>query len=148
MVGEQVDERDLKILELLRRNARSSYGEIAKEVGISDVAVMKRIRKLESIGVIKRYTIIADDKRAGYGAVSITGVDVDPERLFEVSSALNGKQYVKYLAISSGDHQIMAIVKAKDASELAKYHEEISRMPGVRRVCPSVIVDVVKFEEV
>ncbi|HEU16501.1 MAG TPA: Lrp/AsnC family transcriptional regulator [Nitrososphaeria archaeon] len=148
MSNELVDEKDQVILDKLRKNARCSYGEIAKELGMSDVAVMKRIRKLEAEGVIKKYTIIADDRRVGYGATSITGVDVDPEHLFEVSSTLKGKPYVKYLAISSGDHQIMVVVKAKDNSELARYHEEMSALPGVRRICPSVVLDILKFDEV
>lgn len=143
-----MDEKDRVIIERLKANARSSYGEIAKDLGMSDVAVMKRIRKLEAEGVIKKYTIIADDRKVGYGAVSITGLDVDPEHLFEVSSALKGKPYVKYLAISSGDHEIMAIIKARDNEELARYHEEISSLPGVRRICPSMILDVLKFEEI
>ncbi|MGC8969224.1 MAG: Lrp/AsnC family transcriptional regulator [Conexivisphaera sp.] len=148
MNDELVDEKDLVILNKLRNNARSSYGEIAKELGISDVAVMKRIRKLEAEGVIKRYTIIADDRKAGYGAVSITGIDVEPERLFEVASALRDKPYVKYLAISSGDHEIMVIVKARDNAEMANYHAEMAALPGVKRICPSMILDVLKFEEV
>jgi Lrp/AsnC family transcriptional regulator for asnA, asnC and gidA len=147
MSTELVDEKDAVILSKLRKNARSSYGEIAKELGISDVAVMKRIRKLEEEGVIRRYTIIADDRMAGYGATSMTGLDVEPEHLFDIASSLKEKPYVKYLAISSGDHQIMAIIKARDSSELASYHSEISRLPGVRRICPSVIMDIMKFDE-
>ncbi len=147
MGSDLVDERDLVIIEKLRRNARSSYGEIAKELGISDVAVMKRIRKLESQGVIKAYTIIADDKAVGYGATSITGIDVEPDHLFDVASALKEKPYAKYVAISSGDHQIIAIIKARNREELASYHSEISALPGVKRICPSMVLEVLKFDE-
>jgi len=72
-----IDEKDLKILEILRKNSRTPYSEIAKIVGISDVAVIKRIRKLEQLGLIRKYTIIIDPKKLGYNAVSITGIDVE-----------------------------------------------------------------------
>ncbi len=139
-----IDEKDKKILEILKGNARASYTEIARSLGISDVAVIKRIRKLEQAGIIKKYTIIVDPKKLGYNAVSITGVDVEPEHMFKVLSFLREKEYVKYLALTSGDHSIIAIIWAKDSNELARIHDEISSLPGVKRVCPAIILDVVK----
>ncbi len=140
----QLDEKDMKIIEILMGNARASYSEIAKALGVSDVAVIKRVRKLEQQGIIKKYTILVDPKKLGYEAVSITGVDVDPEYLFKTVSILKEKDYVKYLALTSGDHQIIATIWARTRDELARILDEISRMPGVKRVCPAVILDVVK----
>ena len=139
-----LDEKDLKIIEILRENARTSYTDIARQLGISDVAVLKRIRKLEQLGVIRKYTIVVDPKKLGYTAISITGIDVAPEQLFTVLDELKSKEYVKFLALTSGDHGIMATIWARDSRELAKIHDEISKMDGVKRVCPAVILDVLK----
>lgn len=139
-----LDEKDLKIIEILRENARTSYTDIARKLGISDVAVLKRIRKLEQLGVIRKYTVIVDPKKLGYTAISITGIDVAPEQLFTVLDKLKNKEYIKFLALTSGDHAIMATVWAKNSRELARIHDEISKMDGVKRVCPAVILDVLK----
>lgn len=139
-----MDEKDRTIIERLRENARISYGEIARILRISDVAVMKRVKKLEREGVIKKYTVEVDDAKLGYGSVSLTGIDVEPEHLFNTAMQLKDKDHVAYLAITSGDHQIMTVIKAKDNEEMAKIHEEISGMTGVRRVCPSIVQDVIK----
>jgi len=139
-----IDEKDLKIIKLLQENSRIPYTELAKKVGISDVAVIKRIKKLEKQGVIKKYTIVIDPKKLGYNSVSIVGINVEPEYLFPVISHLKEKDYVKYLALSSGDHTLMAIIWARNGSELAKIHNEISKLPGVTKVCPSIILDVIK----
>jgi len=139
-----IDEKDLKIIKLLQENSRMPYTELAKKVGISDVAVIKRIKKLEKQGVIKKYTIVIDPKKLGYNSVSIVGINVEPEYLFPVISHLKEKDYVKYLALSSGDHTLMAIIWARNGSELAKIHNEISKLPGVTKVCPSIILDVIK----
>jgi len=139
-----IDEKDLKIIEILMNNSRASYSEIAKVLGVSDVAVIKRIRKLEQQGVIKKYTVIVDPKKLGYEVVSITGIDVEPEYLFKIVSFLEKKDYVKYLALTSGDHQIIATIWARTREELEKILDEIMKTSGVKRVCPAVILDVVK----
>lgn len=139
-----LDEKDLKIIETLLSNARASYSEMAKKLDVSDVAVIKRVKKLEQQGVIKKYTVLVDPRRLGFEAISITGVDVNPEHLFKVVQRLREKDDVKYLALTSGDHQIIATIWAKSREELAKILDEISKIQGVERVCPAVVLDVVK----
>ncbi len=141
-----LNEKDLEIIKLMRENSRIPYTELAKRVGISDVAVIKRIKKLERRGVIKKYTIIVDPKKLGYNSVSIVGINVEPEYIFPTISFLKDKEYVKYLALSSGDHTLMAVIWARNGDELAKIFEEITKLPGVTKVCPSIILDVIKEE--
>lgn len=142
--GTKLDERDKKILEELMRNARVSYTELAKRLGISDVAVIKRVRRLEQQGVIKRYTIEVNPRSLGYRVVSYTGIDVEPEHLLDVAEVLKKKPYVRRLSITSGDHDLMAVIWARDSDELRRIHEEISRLPGVKRVCPAIVLEELK----
>jgi len=139
-----IDEIDLKIIEILSRNARTPYVDIARELGISDVAVIKRIKKLESEKVIKKYTIIVDYTKLGYSKASITGINVEPDALLNVVEALKDKPYIKSLYITSGDHALIAVIYARDSDELSRIHKEISSIPGVSKVYPSVLVEVVK----
>ncbi len=139
-----LDDKDLMIINMLKENSRIPYTDIARKLGISDVAVLKRIRKLEQLGVIKKYTIIVDPKKLGYNAVSITGIDSEPEHLFNVLEELKNKDYVNFLALTSGDHSIIAIIWARDSRELARIHDEISKINGVKRVCPALILDILK----
>lgn len=139
-----IDEKDVKIINMLLENGRISYSEIAKAIGLSDVAVIKRIRKLEQMGVIRKYTVVIDPKKLGYKVVSITGIDVEPEYMFNIINTLKEKSYVKYLAITSGDHGIMAIIWARDSDDIARIHREIASMNGVKRVCPAIILDIIK----
>ncbi len=50
-----MDEIDERILDLLKGNARMSYQELGDAIGMSRVAAMKRVRKLETDGVIRGY---------------------------------------------------------------------------------------------
>ncbi len=146
MTSIELDEKDWQILKTLSRNARIPFAELARSLGLSDVAVLKRVKRLEQAGIIKGYTIHIDYSRLEYRLTSITGIDVEPEYLFTIAEKLKSMENVKYVAITSGDHSIMVKIIARDQEELMKMHEEISKMPGVRRVCPSIILEVLKDE--
>lgn len=145
MVG-TIDEVDVKIIWDLVKNARISCSEIARKVGLSDVAVSKRIRRLEESKVILKYTAIIDPVKVGYTKISYTGLNVKPENLIDVISHLREKSYVKYLAVTTGDHNLMVVIWAKDGEELINIHEEMKKIPGVINVYPAIIADVVKNE--
>lgn len=127
-------------------NSRKSFRDIAKSLKLSDVAVIKRVKKLESSGVIRKYTIIVDPFKLGFMKISFTGINVKPEKMFEVIMQLKEKDFIKYIAITTGDHEIIAIMWASDSDELRKYHEEIKRIDGVIDIYPAILTDVVKNE--
>ncbi|ADC66618.1 transcriptional regulator, AsnC family [Ferroglobus placidus DSM 10642] len=140
-----MDERDRKIVEILVKNGRATLTEIAKELGISEAAVRKRLKNLEERGIIKGYTAIIDYEKAGYGVISLTGVDTEPDKFLDVAKKLKDYDFVKSLYITSGDHMIMAEIVAKNGDELTKILSEIvGKIEGVKRVCPAIVLDKIK----
>lgn len=146
MSGSVLDEIDKTILKELVKNARITYRELAKSVKLTDVAVIKRVKKLEKNSVIKRYTVIINPLALGFTKISFTGINVKPERLFDVVRLLKEKEYVKYLALTTGDHDIVATIWARSAEELEKIHDEIRNFEGVVSVYPMIISEVIKDE--
>ena len=63
-----MDRTDEKILDLMKGNARISYEDLGKQIGISRVAAMKRVKKLEKEGIIRGYNtyICRDDETMGF----------------------------------------------------------------------------------
>lgn len=61
------DSIDLKIIESLKVNARTSFVEIGKHIGLSPSSVRERIQKLEDTEVIKGYTVKLNNKKLGFG---------------------------------------------------------------------------------
>ncbi|MEM1985765.1 MAG: Lrp/AsnC family transcriptional regulator [Nitrososphaeria archaeon] len=57
MVRRNIDDLDLEILKFLQENARAQCNEIAKYVGVSDRTVARRIKRMESGGIIKGYKV-------------------------------------------------------------------------------------------
>src|SRR5438477_10939521 len=74
------DEIDRKILRLLQENARISYAELGRQVGLTTPAVIERVRKLEDGGIITGYRADIDTAKVGLSItafirMSISGVD-------------------------------------------------------------------------
>lgn len=131
------------ILKIMAKNARTPYTEIARQVNLSDVAIMKRVKKLES-KIIKQYTIVVDPRELGYKVVSITGIDVEPDKLLSALEAIKSKEYVKGVWLTSGDHAIMAVIWSYDENELLQIHKDILSIEGVKRVCPAIVLRTIK----
>ena len=49
-----VRDSDFKILEMLRENSRTSFVQIGKEIGVSEAAIRKRVKKLQERGILRR----------------------------------------------------------------------------------------------
>lgn len=62
----ELDEKDMKILEMLNEDARASYVEISEKVNLTPNGVHNRVKTLEKIGIIERYAISIDWKKLGY----------------------------------------------------------------------------------
>jgi Lrp/AsnC family leucine-responsive transcriptional regulator len=73
-----LDERDLAILDALQADARNTFAEIGKRVGLAPSSVHERVRKLEQIGVIRGYRAELDPEALGLfvtALVSATPLD-------------------------------------------------------------------------
>lgn len=71
-----LDPLDQQILRLLEENARRSFSDIARHVGLTSPAVAERIKKLEQQGIIKAYQPVLDKKKLGIGVQAIILVEV------------------------------------------------------------------------
>ncbi len=139
-----MDEKDLIILDILSKNARTAYTNIAKILGISETAVRKRIKKLEEKGIIKGYTIRIDPEKVGYKIVAHVGINTDTNSFLKVACRLTEMESVKCVAITSGGHMIMVDIWARDSREMNKLLDRIKSMEGVIEINPSIILERLK----
>lgn len=136
-----LDSKDKTILEILEKNARTSYMEIARNLGISEAAIRKRIKKLEEEEIILGYKANVNYKKLGFTNKIVMGVDTHSKDYFNVIKELKSFDFIKNLTRSSGDHMIMFEVWVKNIDELQNILEKINSIPGVTESCPSIIHD-------
>ena len=134
---------NLDILGLLKKNARMSYSEIAKKLGVSETAIRKRIKKLEAEGIIKGYSLEINPRKAGI-YIAITGIDTYPEDYLSVLEKLKRMKEVVKLYSSRGDHMIMMECWFKDRRSLNEFNKKLRKIKGVKKVCPAILSEKLK----
>ncbi|MBI2658404.1 Lrp/AsnC family transcriptional regulator [Candidatus Woesearchaeota archaeon] len=140
-----IDETDTGILEILRKNARTSFLDMAKKLRVSESTIRKRVKELENHGVIKKYSAIVEPSKLGYGSVAMVGIDVRPEKFLEVAKRLTEFENVKFVATSTGDHMIMTEIWMENSSDLREFiSAKIEGMEGVTRTCPAILTERLK----
>lgn len=141
-----VDQTDLKILSLLEADSSTPFTEIARRLGLNESTVRKRVASMREEGVIKKFTVILEPSKVGCNTVAIVGIDVEPTRLLEAAQRLAEIPEARYVATSTGDHMIMTEIWARDGKELSKIiSEKIGRIDGIRRICPSIVLERFKY---
>lgn len=119
-----MDEIDLKILEILRRNARTKYVEISGSVGLTEGAVRRRVKEMVKRGVIKRFTVETSVEFEG-----IVLVKTVPTKTGEATSQI--KKLADRVFETSGDYDVAALISAYTIDELNRKIDEIRRLPQV-----------------
>ena len=128
MFLEGLDALDQRIVQLLIENARMSYSDIGKEVGISRVAVKARIQALEQRGIIEEYTTIINPQKIS-GAVSCYfEMETLPDTLGTVMEILRKNETVTQVYRVTGRSKLH--VHAVSASQ-----EELERLLREEMTC-------------
>ncbi|MFB6162003.1 MAG: winged helix-turn-helix transcriptional regulator [Halococcoides sp.] len=134
-----------EILEILEADAKASYTEISDRAEVSKPTVRKYVDQLEEEGVIVGYSADIDPKKLTDRSIALVGIDLESERYVEAIQVLKTVDHVESLFTSSGDHTVMAEVRACDGDELgAVIDEEILAVEGVSAAHPSVLQERLK----
>ncbi|PSP28548.1 AsnC family transcriptional regulator [Halobacteriales archaeon QH_2_65_14] len=142
MSAEATEERILSVLE---EDAQASYAEIADRAGVSKPTVRKYIEKLEDEGVIVGYSADVDPKKLSGQSIAIVGIDVESECYVDVTRQLKEFDPIEALYTSSGDHMLMAEVRAPDGDALGRIiNEDIMGLEGVSAAHPSFLQERLK----
>ncbi len=134
-----------RILSVLEEDAQASYAEIADRADVSKPTVRKYIQKLEEEGVIVGYSADIDPKKLSGQSIAIVGVDVESEQYVEVTRQLKELDAIESLYTSSGDHTLMAEIRAPDGDALGEIiNDEIMELDGVSAAHPSFLQERLK----
>jgi len=139
----EINEKDEKILNILRDNSRLSYTEIGKILKLSEGAIRKRVRKMIEEGIIKKFTVIIDYKKIGK-VESLTGINVSPESLLKVIGEIKKIDKINGIHLTSGDHTLIVDIVADSFEELDEIHKKIESIEGVMKVYPAPILEIIK----
>jgi DNA-binding Lrp family transcriptional regulator len=120
-----MDEVDLEILKILKRDARTKYVKIAESVGLTEGAVRRRIKGLVKGGIIKEFTVETAAEFEG-----IVLVETSPTGTKDVIK--NISKIASRVFEVSGDYDIAALIQTYTMEDLNRKIDEIRKLSGVR----------------
>ncbi len=128
-----MDELDTKIIGLLQRDGRASNAGIAREVGVSEGTVRRRLKRLIEEEYI-RVVAIPDPSKMGYSTEALIGIQADPAKIDTVASDLGSLDEVKWISATTGTFDIFAWAALTSAEELGIFlRTKVGVISGVRR---------------
>ena len=139
-----MDELDRRIIKLLQVDGRASNARIAREVGVSEGTVRRRLRHLIQGDVIK-VIAVPNLEQMGYGTAALIGIQTDPGKIDEVTSAISALEETHYVSITTGAYDIFAWVGLESPERLGAFlRSQIGTIPGVRRTETFVNLSITK----
>lgn len=139
----QLDELDLQILELLIKDCRTPYLEIARICHVSGGTIHVRMKKMEELGIIKGTRILLNLPKLGYDVCCFVGIYVDKTSSFDsVFEELSKIKEVVELHLTTGNYSIFAKVVCKNISDLQDILlNKINTITGIQRTDTIISLD-------
>jgi len=139
-----VDDTAKKVLEEYLKDSRQSFREVARKIGISSGTVANRIKDLEEIGVIKKYTTQLDYDKLGYELTAVTEIIVSEGMMIEVGNMISKINETIGVYNVTGDSDILVIAKFRSRKDLSDFTKMILKMPNVVRTKTHVVLNTLK----
>ncbi|WP_339794186.1 MAG: Lrp/AsnC ligand binding domain-containing protein [Imperialibacter sp.] len=131
----EIDNVDLKILNLLMEDAKIPYTEIAKKVFVSGGTVHVRMKKLEEMGVVQGTTLKLDYSKLGYDITCFIGIYLQKSSLYdEVVERLKEIPEIVTVNYTTGNYSIFVKLHCRDTKHLREVlHDKIQKVEGIER---------------
>jgi len=145
-----LDRRDIEILAELQRDSRQSVQQLAGKVGLSATPCWKRVKDMESAGVIRGYGASIDRESVGLQLCVLAEVNLSQHtealvREFERAVAACPQIISCYSTTGGADYSIKVLATDIKAYE-AFLHDTAFRLPGVTHIRSSVVLKEIKAD--
>ena len=135
---------DIKIISMLQDDGRVSNTQIARDVGISEGTVRRRLKRLIQDEFL-RISALRDPGKMGYASEALIGVQVNPDKIDEVAEDLTRLDEVDWVTITTGAYDVFAWAALQSAEALGIFlSTKVGTIPGVRRTETLVNLSVKK----
>ena len=144
-----LDATDRKIVSLLQEDGRLTNAELAEEVGLSQSACHRRVKRLEDEGVIAGYGAFVDRRRVGLSVLAYVTVKMEShaeELLLKFVKGVEAIEEIVDCHAITGDGDYLLKVVAKDMDSYSKVAlKKIVRLPGVKDSSTNFVLSTLKL---
>jgi len=144
-----MDEKDEKILRLLKENSKLTTQQLSKKLLMPITTIHNRIKKLEKEGIIKRYTLELDNKKIGKNIAAFIHIIVDYKLLKEIKMSqhelakrLKQYEFIEEAAMVTGGTDIIIKVRVKDIEELDDFvTKKLRNIDGIEKTQTMIVLN-------
>ncbi len=138
-----LDELDFKIIQQLRRDGRMPFKTLAELLELTEATVRSRVRRLEESNAL-RVAAVTDFEAMGFSTMLAIGVQVEGCPTEQVAAAL--AQYNEVFSVCQvvGKLDIETLAVVRDQQHLSELLKALASVPGVRKLEPSIAIEVLK----
>lgn len=145
-----LNQKDRRILAELQRDSRLTIQDLAERVSMSSSATWRRIKSLEEAGVIDRYAVIVDAKKAGFTLSSMVQVSLARHEQANVENfvreVLRHPEILECFA-TSGEADFYLRVVVEDIDAYNRFLDDfIFKLPGVSQVRSNIVLKEIKID--
>jgi Lrp/AsnC family leucine-responsive transcriptional regulator len=136
-----MDAIDRSLVEALRANARASWAELGRTVGLSGPSVTDRVQRMEQAGVLTGYHAAVDPTAFGLSVAALVGIHLsDTSDQDAVTAALGKLEEVEDCWFVAGDESFVIKVRVADVPSLERTLSRLRSIRGVARTRSTVVL--------
>jgi Lrp/AsnC family transcriptional regulator for asnA, asnC and gidA len=139
-----IDNLDREIISILQQDGRTANAEIARQLGVAEGTIRRRMERLINEGVIK-IAAVTDPFKVGMGVVALIHLDVELSYLEEVANKLVEMQCVRVVAYATGGHDIFVEALFPSQQNLLEFFKDkLPLIPGIQNTETSIVLSLLK----
>jgi Lrp/AsnC family transcriptional regulator, regulator for asnA, asnC and gidA len=145
--SELLDEVNLRILDILGRDASRPFVDIAKELEVSDATVHIRVKRLQAAGILRKFTITTDNVLLGYDHLAFVGINLSKGSGDEVLVALSQIEEILELHEMYGQYDLLVKIRSRNLEEMRDIvANKISKIPQITEAQSMMVLKTIKEE--
>ena len=142
----QIDGLDQQIIRVLQRNGRMSNVDIARELGVTEATIRKRLDRLLSEDII-HVTVYPDLTRVGLGTSALIALQVDLARVGQIAEQLANLSQVRSVNYTTGEYDLVLEAVLPSNQELFHFlTSDLAAISGIRKTSTFHILKRIKDE--
>ncbi len=139
-----LDSVDWQIIRVLQQDGRTSNVEVARQVGVSEPTVRKRLERLLSTRLI-RITAVPDASGLGFSTVAFVTLSVDLARAGQIATEIARLPEVRTVHLTTGGSELIVEAWFTSSEDLLRFMaEQIGGIAGIRRTATSHVLRTIK----
>ncbi|MDY6770203.1 MAG: Lrp/AsnC family transcriptional regulator [Candidatus Nanohaloarchaea archaeon] len=139
-----LDSTDIRMIERLQADGRSSLRELADALDLSPSTVSNRFHRLREDGVITGFRPVLDHEEIGFDLTAIVELTIDPDRTAETVAALQEKDGIVAFYEVTGETDAVLVCKFTGREDMNDCVKAFQQVDGVTATNTKVVLDSVE----